>query len=73
MYDAVLSFNRSHIHTATRLVEVNGTVYIGVNCVVFAKVNILTWCPLRTALADDDVSSGNNFATELLNAEALTA
>ena len=73
MYDAVLSFNRSDVHTATRLVEVNGTVYIGVNCVVFTEVDILAWCPLSATLTDDDVSSGNNFATKLLNAEALTA
>jgi hypothetical protein len=44
-----------------------------VDRVIFAHVDVNAWVPLGATLADDDVARNDNFATELLYAEALAA
>ena len=62
-----------HVHAASFLVELHAAVDEGEERVVTTDADAETWMHLRSALADEDVTSDDGLATELFHAEALAA
>jgi len=51
--------------------ELHNSVDKRENCVILAKANVVAWVHVCAVLADDDVTSDNLLAAELLHAKAL--
>ena len=66
-------FSELYVNTTTILVEVDVAVNTCVDGVILAHVYIVTRVPLGATLTDDDVTCDDGFATELFNAETITA
>jgi hypothetical protein len=68
---AHLRQGRIDIHTTTVPIEAHNTVYQGEDGVIPTKPNILSRQKLSAALANNDISSNDLLATELLHAQAF--
>lgn len=68
-----LRFGESYVYAATALVEVYAAFFKGEDGVVFADTYVFTGLPFCSALADDDVTWDDDFATKFFNAESFAA
>lgn len=71
-FEILKLISECHIDAAALLIEKDAAVSEGEKGVVLAHADIGTGMPLGAALADEDVSCDDDFATVFLDAEALT-